>query len=307
MATNTDYTITNKANLSLKDFKGKFGASTGTFDVVRDYYWTFTPPANRIDIPYAYLIEYEQDQSTLYAQIAYWGKGVAGLVTSDDNPYNNLYHAIPTGTTFILPYFEADHARTNPSWTVKGGLLDFTSFDGLSKFVTRATSVAGLAPGVAINQPKMWDGSQPYQFTINFTLFNTFPSPTNNRTDIINQNLQLTQRLRMSALHSQENIVLALPPAIFEVYIPGIRYSPAAHISQLEIKNIGQMNAMMVNGVWCNVPDAYSVSITITELITESRQILNASIGGNSTTFGKVQAITQFSNTEITNAPVKNG
>jgi hypothetical protein len=286
----TTGTLGQHKDMYLSVMKGKFGDSDkpGVFNVVENYPWTFTPPINRIKVPFIQLIEYEQDNSALYAQLAYWGKGIAGISSDDNNPYNNLYHAKPTGTYFIFPYFEASHTRVNPSWNVKGGVLDFAGAEQLTKVVTGAIQVLNLSPGVMINQPKVWDGTQAFTYTVTFTLFNTYPTPSD-----ISQNMKLLLRLRMSTAHSQQNVILALPPAIFEVYIPGIRYSPASAITQLEITNLGQMNQMVIDGKGVNVPDAYQVSVTISELITESREIISASMGGNIGTFGKVRAISR--------------
>lgn len=129
------------------------------------------------------------------------------------------------------------------------------------------SKVLGMAPGTYINQPRVWSGSQDATYMVKFLLFNTLAVAD------IKRNAILKRRLQMSTLHDQQSVIMASPPALFEVEIPGVRYSPAAVISNLAVNNVGQIN--YIDGV--NVPDAYEIQITITELITESRQILNDS------------------------------
>jgi hypothetical protein len=75
-------------------------------------------------------------------------------------------------------------------------------------------------------------------------------------------------------------MIMSSPPAIFEVVVPGVRVCPAAVLSQLVINNVGQMNLLSLNGRDQIIPDAWEFQLTITELITESRQILQSTIDG---------------------------
>lgn len=263
-----------------KDSVYKDKNSNKIFDVVDNYAWTLTEKANRSSVPYIEMIEYEQDVSTLYAQLVYWSNNLKISDGSSINPYENLYHALPTGTRFILPYFEQYDHNIGQAWEKTKGIADFAVIDKLLQVAGNVAKALQLAPGTTVNQPQVWKGpSNANTYTISFKLFNT-----NDELDIA-KNQVLKRRLQMSTLHDQRSAILSSPPAIFEVNIPGIRYSPAAVISQLTVSNLGQMNNIKGE----NIPDAYEFNIQILELITESRQILNASVHND---FAKVKAIT---------------
>lgn len=249
----------------------------GDFNVVTNYPWTLTPSKNRHNVPYIILREFEQDLATTYAQLA---QVALNLQSSKTNigPYESLYHAIPTGTIYTLPYFEEYDHNISPSWEKTKGLADTKVGAEIMAVVGNIAKMMGMAPGTYINQPRVWSGAQDGQYPIKFTLFNTLDAKD------IPQNNFLKRRLQMSALHDQQSVILASPPAIFEVEIPGIRWSPAAVISNISVSNIGQVN--FINGM--NVPDAWEIQLTITELITESRQML-----ASTNTSEKIRAISQ--------------
>lgn len=289
----TKQVITGKA-LLLTALKGQYGDVNGLFDVVNNYNWTYTKLRKNLNIPYIELLEYEQDSATLYAQLAYWRDAVSsglGIGDNDGNPYKNLYHAKPTGTRFILPFFEQYHANTEQAWNVNTGLGNFLDFAKVMKAISVVNQSANFSPGVKTNQPRVWEGSEPASYAVNFTLFNTIGGDAE-----ILKNLQFTRRIRLSTLHSQQNAVLAVPPAMFEISIPGIRFSPASVIKNVIITNLGQMNLMSVDKNMCNIPDAYGITINIQELIVESREIMAANIGGSGS-FKNVRAILDYSNT----------
>jgi hypothetical protein len=288
--------FSNQSSMELKNLKKdgsyKYGENNNDlFDVVMDYAWTLTNKSNRQKVPFIQMIEYEQDVSTLYAQLAYWTSALKPSDTGKNiNPYENLYHALPTGAMFRFPYFEDYDHSIGQAWEKTKGLADFAIADKLLNLAGNIAKALQIAPGTTVNQPQVWKGpSNANSYNITFKLFNT-----NNEEDI-SKNITLKRRLQMSTLHDQRSSILSSPPAIFEVSIPGIRYSPAAVISQLIVSNVGQMN--LWNGA--NVPDAYEFNIQILELVTESRQILDSSISGD---YNKVKAITNQKSPEAEEA-----
>jgi len=247
------------------------------YNIVQDFPWTLTESSNRSNVPYIKLTEYEITLTALWMQLEYWLKGT--YYSSDDNdntnPYQFLYHAEPTGYVFKIPYFENyDHA-INPQWDK---FQSPTDADGLISSmlgtIAKVGQLLGVAPGSKINQPQVFGGASQSTYSVKFTLYNTTGLVDTDK--IIQQNMDFKRRLQMSTLHSQMTRLFISPPAIFEVHIPGIRYSPAAIISNLTVSNIGQMNLMNISGRDENIPDAYEFNIQITELIVESREILRA-------------------------------
>lgn len=252
-----------------------------TYDIVNEYPWTITPNEKRPDVPIIKLVEYEQDLATFFAQISYWSSNIPSLLKTDGgNPYENLYHANNTKTTFILPYFGEYNHNISQSWDTNNTLME--SFGKIGINLVNAVGMigigGGMSPGININQPKKWNGTSLAQYDVTFMLFNILND------DDYMKNKKFIERIIMSSLHDQKSPVLAGPPALFTIDIPGIRYSPAAVLNNVIIRNSGQMNMMYGQ----NVPDAFEITLNISELIQESRQIYKASITGD---FATVKAI----------------
>jgi len=272
------------------------------YDVVHDYSWTSTPQSYRSDkglysdVPRIHLYEFEQDLNTFYASLLMWFRSAEEAIKSIGDgvsPYIGLYHAKTTNTQFILPYFNQFVTSQTQQWKKSEGIFEIEALAKLKNLISNVAMGMNAAPGVAINQPHTWEGCTPVSYPVTFELFNTVGSMS----DTVNNmqyNLALINRLRMSTLHDQRNIILASPPALFEIVIPGIRMSPAAVIGNITVDNVGQMN--YINGK--NIPDAYRVTLNITELIAESRQILNASVGGGSKVTSSIRAIRDTSATK---------
>ena len=260
------------STIMLTDLKTDATFHSEDFNVADKYSWTLTDPRYRAKngVPYIELVEYEQDLSTLYAQLYYWYGQVKDFsqLTNSVNPYADLYHALPTGVTFRLPYFDDYDHMISQTWEKTKGLMNNPIASKTLNLASNAAKLFKLAPGTSVNQPQVWSGAGNADYSIDFMLFNTL-SP-----DDIKRNLIFKRRIQMSTLHDQRTALLASPPAIFTVKIPGVRYSPAAVIAQLSVTNVGQINMIPVNGVTMAIPDAWAFNIRITELIPESRQLM---------------------------------
>jgi hypothetical protein len=263
------------ATLKLLKAPEKSAVGTKYFNIVDDYSWTLTPKSSRIGVPYIELTEYEQDEAMLWANITRWLNLIKGTEEGINNPYQNLYHTEKTLTTFRFPYFEQYDHNINQNWEKTKGVQEYSLIEKLTNIATMREKAAKVAPGSTINQPQLWAGSGSVNYTINFHIFNTTGTSEN-----IKNNQTFKYRLQRSTLHNQQSMIMSSPPAIFEVVVPGIRVCPAAVISQLVINNVGQMNLLSLNGRDQIIPDAWEFQITMTELVTESRQILQSTIDG---------------------------
>lgn len=266
-------------------------APNGVYDIVKDYKWSLNngnlnalsesqSATQKNNVPIIELIEYEQDVAGLYAQLSYWYRVASNRNNSATgrDVYKGLYSANPTDTKFILPYYEDYHHLITQRWAKNKGLFSFSTLDKGMKALSMVKQALGAA-GTYVNQPQVWEGISEASYTISFYLYNTDEINVESYKNGISnsdyvKNKMFIDRLIMSTLHSQETSIEILPPALFEVNVPGIRYSPAAVINSLIVTNIGQINALPIEGGSnINVPDAYQISIGISELISESRQI----------------------------------
>lgn len=255
-------------------------------DVIKDYKWTLSPMLGEHEnVPAIILQEFEMDVTHMYAQLIYWWRNATGK--NDANPYEGLYVAKPTGILYKFPYYENYHHNITQTWGENAGIQNFGMADILIKAKHFYNMLTGQSYGTYVNKPQVWTNAGLVDYNITFSLFNTGDVDTSN-TSAPNtnplaelsyiKNKRLINRLIMSSLHNQQSALQTTPPALFTVDIPGVRTCKAAVIRNIRVENRGQINR--INNE--NVPDAYEITINIGELIPESRQIFDASIGGGS-------------------------
>lgn len=250
-------------------------------DVTNEFDWTLAPKTQyaRANVASLTLTQYEMDANTLLANLIYWGKH---LIKPGGNPYDGLYMAEKTGVVFQLPWFEEYHHNITQNWEDFKG-LESTS---LGEKAIKGWGVITNSPGIAINTQKIWKGGSRATIPYTLTLFNA----TEDSEKSIKQNQKFINRLIASTLHDQQGVTAVVPPAIYTMNIPGVRYSPACVISNLEISNIGTIvkyNSDTIEKGYV-IPEAWRIKFSINELISESRQIFE----GATKITARVKAIT---------------
>jgi len=241
--------------------------------------WSTTPYDAQalIELPYVDMIGYQQTHSAAMENIKAWltraEQGFGG------NPYKDLY----TGEqkmSMRLPYFNEYHHNINQGWEQNQGPLG-SVVENATKLATNVASV--LSPAAGILYPKNYAGAQESSYSFTFYLINTYggADPITGIKANVGKNKKFLENLIGASLHAQQNSIVVQPPYIWEVYIPGIRWSPAAVINNLVISNKGTMNRGHVFDMPKNYifPDAWEVTIGIKELINESRSIYEDAIG----------------------------
>ena len=280
------------------------------YDIVEDYYWTQTPPPGKrgeLGVPYVDLRPKQMEQSSLLSGGQYYlnaltragQEGIAqGTTAATSNNrmgqwdqisdlYASMYPAEPTGVTYRIPYFDkfdhnvvSDYGENRVDVPVAG--ID------LAKFVQKASLIAGAtyaAYGYEI--PKMWTGQSKQTYGFQFDLLNSINK------DAILRNIEFKNQIITDNLHSRQGAIQLLPPVIYEVRIPGIRFCPAAKLN-VQVQSLG--TSRIVTGLDTassgsstgqqnaqgapiktpiQVPDAYRFIIQIEELVAENREMYN--------------------------------
>lgn len=239
--------------------------------------WTTTPYSTRAlnQLPYVLMWGYQQTWSDLSTAISKWmtrftnaasAKSIDVLI-GKGNPYEGLYHGNLV-TKYKLPYFNEYHHNITQSWQENQGPAGETI-----KKITGLIEAAGKAvlPAAGILFPKSYAGSTAASYTIGLTLINTYGG-LNVNTNIENNRSFINSIINYN-LHQQNCSLSVEPPLIYEILIPGVRWSPAAVIAGLTVNNKGTLN--FINDRI--TPDAWEVQISIQELINESRLIYNES------------------------------
>lgn len=205
-------------------------------------------------------------------------------------PYDGLYFTEPTGWTYNIPYFENLNNNVN---NVFGDLEGFagSAVAGLREAVQGYSEIYNLSkPGTYIEKTKMYkfeDGGD--SITFEFPLINT----GNATFDDVIKNWQFLFLLVYQNRPSRISRDIIEPSVIYEVLIPGVKYTPFAYVSNLTVDFLGSRRAMTLpipqltntgrtfsilngsnEGFETIIPDAYKVTITLKSLLAETRNFL---------------------------------
>ena len=167
----------------------------------------------------------------------------------------------------------------------RGGQVVGAAAGAVGNVLSAGNSIAGaanklrsIAGGTGkLDVPQIWDNTSPRVITFKFYLLNTYSVKD------INDNWELIHLLRYQNVINKMTLVNAVPPVFYEVKIPGQHYSIASYISNLKIENVGTTRGLDdIGGVpgKVNIPDAFSVTITLTDFIKPSQNMLNTLITG---------------------------
>lgn len=228
------------------------------------------------------------------------GTGNAGLNPTGSadpmNPYSMLYTTLPTGFKYSLPYMQDQWSGITSSFGGEGhgkqgfidGLAELGA--GVANDITRLSGEGLIAAGSFLEQPKYFNFSgRENTYTVSFPLLNT-----KSYSEVI-RNWQFLFLLAYQCLPNRVNRQIIDPPCIYEAYIPGVWYSKYTSITSLQVDFKGARREMYVpisfmeladasasgqgSGKWKQqmrkmlvvIPDAYYVTITLTELFGDSQ------------------------------------
>ena len=270
------------------------------FNIVKSFPWTLTPLAGRDEVPYVRLTEYKCNESEIKRQASFYtGKAFFG---QEKKPTLELYkeifsHYDPTGFSYWFPYFsDSNFQLSTPNWQkldgagkqIKGlvsGAVDMAFGDKWGKTADGALdfgeqliekSAQMEYPSVGIlDRPRVFHEHSERQITISFPLYNT-KDPGD-----VDKNYALLQLLMSQNLFNKRDYITGVPPVFYDVYIPGQYYCWASAMTDISIKNLG--NVRLINERI--VPDAYQVSLTLSEMTMPSKNQFHAISNGEASAF----------------------
>ena len=225
----------------------------------------------------------------------------AALVASESgyanplNPYTQLYTTTPTKFKYTFPYMEDTYMNRSGGFgdSGSGGLLaDASSIAANTMADFSLKKIA--APGRMIEEPKGFTFTgREKSYTVKFPLFNT-----KDFSEII-KNWQFIYLLTYQNTPNRITRDLIDPPCIYEARIPGVWYSKYSSITNMQVDFIGGRREMYMpvpyltksddgsidgksESNWIQqkrkittvIPDGYMVSITITELFSETQNFM---------------------------------
>lgn len=218
------------------------------------------------------------------------------------SPYNALYITKPTGFKYALPYMQDKYIETTNSFGgesgegVNTGILETVSEGArlIGDFLGDIQGNKIFAAGRMIEQPEGFTFSgREKSYTVSFPLFNT-----KDYAEII-KNWQFLFLLNYQNTPNRLTRDLIDPPCIYEAYLPGVWYSPYCCVTNLTVDYVGGRREMELPvpyvgeadspaadadaaETWIKqkkkirtiVPDAYNVTVTLTELFAGSQNFM---------------------------------
>lgn len=208
-------------------------------------------------------------------------------------PYEHLYYTKDTGFVYSLPYMTGMSKNVQNSYGGTGTNSALLQAVGkvaeIGAFGSTGVNIAD--PGTYIDQPQLYSfGGSQKSYTAQFPLINTY-----SWSDVV-RNWQLLFLLVYQNTPNRLTRDLIDPPCIYEANLDGTWYSKYAYINQLNINFIGATRKMTIDvpsqyvdnyagnisdqfiQVETIIPDAYDVSITVTELVSETQNMMYHSI-----------------------------
>jgi hypothetical protein len=215
------------------------------------------------------------------------------------DPYEGLYTAKETKFRYIFPFYSPTTVSTKVTWSSKmppeGKSLVVAAAGGMSGAaidamtgssearkaieqyaVNAAAAVENInAPFAGIEQPMWYTGTAKNNYTIKFPLFNTISVEETLR------NYDFIRVFNYQNLHLRTTFATYLPPVFYKCeqngdgeYWNELGAKPAVYVSNFVVQNIGAIRAINIEGSHkMSVPEAYMVEITLSEMITTSRNI----------------------------------
>lgn len=145
------------------------------------------------------------------------------------------------------------------------------------------TSPVSFGKDPAIDKPHLWSTTTPRSFTVTFPLFNTITNPENKKWyENIIKNWELCHLLCYQNLYNKRNLFTGIPPVFYEIDIPGVHYSKAGYVSNLQILNAGNIRKLTLplgvegGSKEVNVPDAYIINMTVTDFFMPSKNFMSS-------------------------------
>lgn len=198
-------------------------------------------------------------------------------------PYDFLYTVRPTNFKYILPYMENMYKSLSNSFTdsAEGPTGMAGSLGSMASIATEFLSNISLRklrePGIMIEKPKAFNfEGRERSYTVMFPLFNT-----KDYGEIV-KNWQFLFLLVYQNTPNRITRDLIDPPCIYQASIPGVWYSKYSAITNMTVNFKGARRTMdipvnFITGqkeISTIIPDAYEVSLTVTELFAETQNFL---------------------------------
>jgi hypothetical protein len=269
----------------------------GVVDVYKEMYWSNL--GDKSEVPQIFVIEKELQYGTwatqlgnLLTQANNLLGGGSGINNSSVDTFVQLYAAENTGFYYNFPWLlkNGDSIRAiENTWESTQGLGDFLTGASPSMGDNVIGKVLGSAvgavigsytPGFGFEDTKQYSATTQQSITISFPLYNTIDLES------AFNHFSFVNLFTFQCLKTRTSLMSYIPPKIYEVdanSIGGV-YMAAAVVSNFKVDSIGTTRRM---SEWSGfgpqeilIPEAYKVTITFTDLLSQSSNVFAGALGG---------------------------
>ena len=271
---------------------GKAGFG-GNIDILNKFRWK-TNDGLTDEVPYIILMEYDLPYGLWTSRLSNIFSSIkSSLYSGDADPYIKLYTGTATGFSYVLPYLlkNGDSIRGSGirnSWKEVDISQSVSKIPAIGRDLANAGKAIGdvmqvvgetFTPGYGAEKIMNYSNTERKSITITFPLYNTLDEQ-----EAIN-NFDFVNLFAIQNLKTRTSWLTYTPPKLYVVEGIGLGslYMPACYVSNYDFKAIGTtryVSGYGQGGKSYLIPEAYKVSITLTELVAESSNIMWGALGG---------------------------
>ena len=206
------------------------------------------------------------------------------LNTDTLKSYVGIYLTKKTGFNYVLPYFNANSFSTTNTWGSTEQQTTLVASNLAGEIMKAVDKTAGalniLQPGSFIEKPKYFQyPTEGESITVTFPLINTY-NPYKNDILPYQQNYELLWILAYQNKPYRTSFSRIIPPKVYTLTIPGIKYMPYCYISNMAVDFQGtrrNLDVALPTGqqIKAPVPEAYTVTLTFTSLLADIANMMS--------------------------------
>lgn len=280
-------------------------AKRSNINIFSDFVWCNTN-FDRSEIPW---VNVEEREITFGQTVTNLQRAIdiaSGISQGKIDPYLTLYTAKPTGFYYTFPNLLGDKSNLRTisnNWQAEKekSYSDVKRNKDLGEPITqsfadtirKATGIVekgaellsglgtGILAGVGTEEPFVYTGTNLQKFTLSFPLYNTRDLKS------AFENYSFCMLFAFQNLKTRTSFSTYIPPKIYKIEsLNGGIDIPVAYVSDFTVESIGTTRVLydfQIDGFTNSpiiVPEAYKVTITFSEIIPQSSNILLGVMGG---------------------------
>jgi len=254
----------------------------GYIDVKNNFQWKNKITADVAEVPSLLLTEFFLPKGKWLQNLSRIFNSLSNA-TGETDPYGMMYEGIPTGFTYNLPYI------IKPNSTITGNITNnwqevnaFSPIEWINTQIETVEKYAELTTtGFGYEKISNFSGTNKRRITVTFPLYNTVSL------EKTKDNFWFVFLFGLQNLKIRTTYLTYIPPKIYTVESAtetGSIYMPVAQVQSYSVTSIGSTRAVDINvgyedtAKYALVPEAYKVSITLEELVSNSANIMLGSV-----------------------------